>query len=75
MGVLMENDPVMNVTERPIVVTLGDEVIDRAGCIVRMAAHAAHAGVQNADVKGAGNRHRVGGDEVVVMSRCRKLWP
>ena len=43
----------MNVTERPIVVALGDEVIDRAGCIVRVTAHPAHAGMKNADVREA----------------------
>lgn len=53
MGVLMENNSVMNMTERPIIVTLGDKVIDRAGCVVRMAVHATHAGVENADVEDA----------------------
>ncbi len=65
MGILMENNPVMNVTERPIIVALGDEVIECAGCVVRMAAHAAHAGVENADVEDAIDRLRIRGGEIV----------
>ena len=65
MGILVENNAVMNVTERPIIVALGHEVIERTGCIVRMAVHAAHAGVQNADIEDAVDRLWVRGGEVV----------
>lgn len=41
MGILMEYFTVMNMTKRPILVTLGDEVTDRAWRIVSMFIHAA----------------------------------
>ena len=65
MGILVENNPVMNVTERPIIIALGDEVIECAGCVVRMSVHAAHASVQNADIEEAVDRVWIGGGEVV----------
>src|SRR5665213_1658051 len=65
MGILVENNPVMNVTKRPIIIALGDEVIECAGCIVRMAVHATHACMQNADIENPVDRVWIGGGAVV----------
>ena len=62
MGVLMKNRPVMNMAQRPIIVALGDKVIDRARCVVRVTPH---AGVENADIEDAIDRLRIRGGEVV----------
>jgi hypothetical protein len=65
VGVLVENALLMNMTERPVIVTLGDEFIERTGCVIRMATHAADAGVQDANVESAVNRLRVRRDQIV----------
>ena len=45
MGALVEDALLVNVAKRPIVVALVYEFIERAGCVVGVAAHSAQPGV------------------------------
>ena len=65
MGVLVEDRPLVDVAQRPVIVAFGDKVIDRAGRIVRVISHAAHTGVENADIEYIVNGLRIRGGEVV----------
>ena len=65
MRPLVEDSGLVHMRERPIVVALVDQVFDGAWRIVRVSRHAAQAGVQDADVEAAGNRRRIGRDQIV----------
>ena len=55
----------MHVRQRPVVVSLVDEVIDGARRIVGVAAHSAETGMKNTDVEQMLDRRRIGGDQIV----------
>lgn len=56
MRPLVKDSGLVHMRERPVVVTLVDQVFDGAWRIVRVSRHAAQAGVQDADVEVARNR-------------------
>ena len=65
VGPFREHLGLVHVAERPVVVSLVDQIGQGARGIVLVAAQAAEPGVQDADVESAGNRRRVGRGEVV----------
>ncbi len=55
----------MNMGQRPVVVSLVDQVLDGARRIIGMAPHAAQPGVQDTDIEATRRRGRISGDEVL----------
>ena len=62
---LVENRCLMHVTERPVIVSLVDEVIERAGSIVCVASRTAQPRMKHAEVEHARNGIRVSWHQVV----------
>ncbi len=65
MRPFVKNVGLMDMAEGPIVIALGDKIIERTGGVVGVAAQAAEAGVQHANVERACSRFRVGEDQIV----------
>jgi hypothetical protein len=71
MGIRMELLVSVDVTKRPVLVALADQIIERAWGVRIVAWAAIAGGVQNADIEPAGPRRRIG--RSVVFGYCT-VW-
>ena len=65
MRLFVENAGLVDMRQRPIGVTLVDQIIEGAGRIIGMPCGAAESSVKHADIEEAIEWRRVGGHEVV----------
>ena len=65
MRSFVQNSGLMNMCKRPIVVTLVDQVLDCARCIIGVTAHAAQPCVKDTDIEVTSRGGRISGDKVL----------
>src|SRR6202040_2398888 len=65
MRSLVQDDGLVYMRKRPVVVAFVEQVLDSARRVIGVAAHATETGVKHTDVKAAVRERRISGDKVL----------